>query len=115
VSLGVLLALLLGTVVPALTAIFTRLHASDRTKALLQGMLSAVAGALSGALLAPPPDVAHWLQIVECMVLSWVAAGAAFIAGWKPTGASDALAYRTARFGIGGVASPSADDAEEGG
>lgn len=104
-SLGTLLALLLGTVVPALTAVFTRLTASARTKALLNALLSAFAGALSGAFLSTPPTVARWLQIVECMLLAWVAAGAAFVAAWKPTGASRAIEVRTASFGVGGVAS----------
>lgn len=101
VSIGTLLALLLGTVVPALTALFTRMHASERVKSLCQAMLAAVAGALTGAILAPPPGVSVWLQTGECVLLAWIAAGAAFVAAWKPSGAAHAIAVKTPNFGIG--------------
>lgn len=100
-----LLALLLGTVVPALTAAFTRLHASANTKALANGMLAAVAGALSAGFLSPPKGFGEWEQIALCVLLAWVASGAAFVAAWHPTGASEAIGRRTASFGIGALRS----------
>lgn len=98
---GMLLALALGTVVPALTAVITKANASPRLKALLSAMLAALAGGLSGAYQQPPKALSQWEQIGLTILLAWVAAGVAYLTGWKPTGAARALARATARIGVG--------------
>ena len=101
-STSTLIALALGTIIPGLTAIVSRDVATAKLKALLTAMLSAFAGALNGALTSPPHGTAAWEQIAGSILLSWISAAAAYFFGWKPSGAADALARRTRRFGLGG-------------
>jgi hypothetical protein len=106
-----LLALILGTIIPAATALIAKQHASPKIKALLNAMLSAIAGGLSGAFLAPPHGIAQWEQIVYTVLLAWISAGAAYITGYVPTGAAAAISKATANFGIGPSTPPVAQQA----
>ena len=104
-----LLALALGTVIPGLTAVVTKANASPRLKALLSGMLAALAGGLAGAYQQPPKSLTQWEQIGLTILLAWVASGVAYLTGWKPSGAAGALERLTARFGFGPRPAPAGD------
>jgi hypothetical protein len=101
VTTAALVALLAGTVIPALTALFTKDTASNALKALMTAGLSVVAGAATTIATTPPQGVAQWEQLVGTTLVAWIAAAGAYSAGWKPSGAAPAISKRTARFGLG--------------
>ncbi len=107
-NLALLWSLAVGTVLPALTALVTKEKLSAALKSLVQALLAGVTGAVSGFVVTPPHGTAQWEQIAGAILVAWVTAGAAFIAGWVPTGAIVAIAARTARFGIGPATAPEA-------
>ena len=95
----ILLAALVGVVIPAVTAAATREQASDRTKALVTGLLSAVGGILTRAVISPPSTAHEWGQLGIGVLVCWAAAITSYLAAWKPTGASKAIAHRTRNIG----------------
>lgn len=100
-TLGVLIALLAGTVIPALTAAVTRETASARMKAAIAAVFSVSAGAVATVATTPPRGTSQWEQLVGTILLAWVASASAYSFGWKPTGAVKVIVRATAGFGIG--------------
>lgn len=103
---GGLWSLLIGTVLPALTALVTKEHATDRVKALLTALLSGVTGAVSGFLITPPQGMAQWEQVIGSIAVTWVTAFVTYAAGWKHTPVIAAIARWTRHFGFGGHPPP---------
>lgn len=95
-----LISVVIGIVIPGLTALITKEHASDRLKAFLTALLAAVTGGLNGALTALPHGWTQWEAILWQIFVAWVAAGVAYLTGWKPTGASNTVTKKTATFGL---------------
>jgi drug/metabolite transporter (DMT)-like permease len=100
VTIPVLVALLVGTVLPALTAVFTRKTASPRVKAIVTAAMSTLTGIILTASSSPPHGWHAWEELIVVSLLSWASASAAYWFGWKPTGAADKIATATSRFGI---------------
>lgn len=98
---SILWSLLVGTVLPGLTALVTREHASVRLKALLTAVMAAVTGGLSGFLTAPPHGWPQWEQVISSIAVAWITAVFTYLGAYKPTGLSSYLTRRTAGFGIG--------------
>lgn len=101
-----LIALMVGTVIPGVTALVTKNETSARVKAIVTAGLSAISGGLTAYLTTPPVGTSGWETFVGTILVTWIASAAAYFFGWKPTGAADALAKRTARFGVGSVPPP---------
>ena len=101
-------SLLVGTVLPGLTALVTHENASPRVKALLTAVLAGATGAVSGFLITPPHGWAQWQQVVSAIAVAWITAVISYLGGWKPTGAAGFVARKSARFGIGKHAPASA-------
>ena len=97
----VVIAAVAGLIIPGLTALVTREHASARVKALAAGLLGAVGGILTSAAISPPTTAHEWGQLGIGVLVCWIAAFTSYFAAWKPTGASDAIAHGTSRFGVG--------------
>ena len=99
-TLPVIIGLVIGIVLPGITTLVTRETASPRLKAFVAAAMSALAAAATTALTTPPHDVTGWEELIVVTLVSWVTAGGAYFLGWKPTGATKALARATAGFGI---------------
>lgn len=99
-SVGVLIALLVGTVLPALAEVITREATSYRVKAAITGVLSALTGAITTALFVAPQGTAQWEALLVTTVTSAAAAYVAYWTAWKPSGAAAKIARATASFGI---------------
>ena len=97
-----LITLLLGVVVPGLTALITKDTASVRLKALLSALLAAVAGGLTGYITTPPANVHQWETVLLGIGFAWITAGVAYLTGWKPTGAAAYIDRKTHKVGFGG-------------
>lgn len=106
-----LLALVLGTVIPAVTALITKAHLALRLRALLSAMLAAIASGLSGAYLSPPHGVGQWEQIVWTILLAWVAAAAAYVTGSPQQVVTQAVDRIAPNVGFGPKAPPEAPPA----
>ena len=100
-STATLIGLLVGTVIPGLTAMVTKDQASAKVKAVVTAGLAAVSGGLTAYLTSPPHGTAGWEQFIGTILVTWIASSAAYFFGWKPTGAAHVLAEHTASFGIG--------------
>lgn len=107
---GVLWSILVGTLLPALTAFVTRENATPKVKALLTALISGVTGAVSGFLITPPSGWSQWEQVIGTIAVTWAMAAVSYFFGWKPTGAAAAIARATASFGVGGRPAPPAAD-----
>jgi len=102
VTLSLALAVVVGVIIPGLTAVVTREHASDRLKGLMTGLLSGLSGGLLCAFTSPPVNVREWVLVLEVIGLTWVSAVVSYLLAWKPSGASKAVAAATSGFGVGG-------------
>ena len=103
-----LISVAIGVVIPGLVALVSREHASAALKAFLSALLTAVSGGLTGALAALPHGWHDWQAILWSIFVAWVAAAVSYFTGWKPSGASDRIAHKTANFGVGPRSAPPA-------
>lgn len=96
------LTFVVGSLIPALVALVTKARASDGTKAVVNALLSAIAGVLSLAILSGGTfDLEHALIAVA---LTWFSSVAAHFGLLKPagiTGSTGVIQARTRRVGIG--------------
>lgn len=101
IATPVLWALVIGTLIPALTDLLAKEAAPAWLKAVLNAGLAAISGALTGALNANTLNGSHWEQILLTIGLAWLASVASYFGLWKPTGLSDKLSRATPNVGIG--------------
>ncbi len=95
------LAFAAGVGVPILVGVVTRSNASSGFKAVLNFLLSAVAGALAVAIEAE--GVVDVGSVVLGIGSVWVVSVATYYGLLKPTGVSGAVQRSTASFGVGGT------------
>lgn len=93
------LAFLAGTVIPLLTALVTKLQASSRVKAIVNLVLSLLAGSV--AHLVAHDGQSNWMNLVTAMVAVYLASGVSYQNFWKPTGTSVAVQEKTSSVGLG--------------
>ena len=96
----VLWSFVIGTLIPLLTDLVTKDVAPAWLKTIVNLLLAAVSGGLSGALSAGTLNVAHWQQVLIGIAVAWVASIVSFYGILKPTGLSDKLQKATGKFGI---------------
>lgn len=96
------LTFVVATLIPVLTALVTKAHASPGVKAVVTALLSAVAGAASVAIAGEGAiDVGH---VAISIGVAWITAVSTHFGLLKPvgvTGAEGAVAQSTRRIGIG--------------
>ena len=88
-----------GSLVPLLVAVFSKIHASSSLKATLNLGLSILAGATSSLLLTDGESTA--LGIATSAITVYLASGVTYQNLWKPTAVAPALAEHTSGFGFG--------------
>lgn len=93
------LAFVIGSVVPLVTAVAARLKASSPVKALLNLVLC-IAGGVLAAFQANPGGLT-WLQIAQAVIATYLASGVTYSHLWKPTGVAPAIQRATRSVGIG--------------
>lgn len=92
-------AFIVGTVMPLLTAVLTKLSASSGIKAIVNLALSAGAGVL--ALFTASGGKTTWYEIVGAVVAAYLASGVSYQNLWKPLKVAPALQESTQGFGVG--------------
>ena len=94
-------AVIIGTLIPAVTEIVTKSKLSGQVRTLIAGGLSAVGGALSGALSNGELNGAHWQLVLATTLAAFGATVIADVGAWQPSGASKAIRAATSNVGIG--------------
>lgn len=102
-SSGVLIALIVGTIIPAVTAAVTKFASNVKTKALVAAGLSVITGIVTTILVTPPEGDAQWEQLIGYMLITWIASSGAYIAAWKPSHVAAEINEHTASFGFGPI------------
>jgi hypothetical protein len=97
-----LITMIVGLVIPALVVLVTKESMPPRVRALLTLFLTTTAGVLTGLASSPPSTLSQWEHVAVNIVLTWVAAAAAEVAGTHG-GASSLHAWLDRRFGKHGV------------
>lgn len=92
------LAVISGAIIPILTGIATKLGTSSGVKAVVNFLLSAVAGALSVVL--AQGGALDWKQFAIAIGMTWVVSSATYFGLYKPTGTTDKVQESTAGFGV---------------
>lgn len=96
-----LLSLLAGSVIPLLVAVFTKMNASSKTKAVVNLILSLAAGFVTWAL--EHNGRFTWYELVSAMALVYLSSGVTYQNFWKPTAVAPTVQYKTQAFGVGGT------------
>lgn len=100
------LAFLSGSVVPLLTALATKLNASGRLKAIVNLVLSVIAGVV--AYLVGVDGETSVVGLLSATISTYLASGVTYQNLWKPTGTAPALQEATANSGLGSSSEPPA-------
>jgi hypothetical protein len=93
------LALVVGTVLPLVVGLITKLEAPSWLKALVLAFLAGVAGYLTNVA-SVTGQVEFW-PVVGAGLLAAVAAWGSYQSLWKPTKVAPKVQESTPRFGIG--------------
>ena len=99
-SIGVIVAMAIGTIFPALTEIVTRETTPLLTRALVMSTLSVITGVFTTLRVAYPTGTTEWEEFLTTTVISLAASTATYYWAWKPSGALKRIARATSRFGI---------------
>lgn len=73
-----------GSLVPLVVALLTKLHAAPWLKAVVNGLLAAVVGAIAVVVQAPD-HMQRWQDFVVAIALAWVVSTASYFGLYKPT------------------------------
>lgn len=90
-------SLLIGTVIPLLVGLLTKLNASSGVKAVVNALLAALAGFLTEA----GSDEFVLGSAIVTVLLTWAVSVATYYGLYKPTGTSQAVQRSTRNFGVG--------------
>jgi len=93
------LAIVAGTFIPIVVALVTKWKTSSGVKAVVNGLLAAVAGAVAVATQAN--GVVNVRNTVGAIALAWLTSVATYYGLWKPTGIANAVGEKTQNVGIG--------------
>ena len=94
-----LLNFVLGSLIPLVTAIFTKVNASSRVKSVFNAIVSIATGA--GGYLLLNDGRATLVALATYSITAFLASGVAYQNVWKPTGAAPALQAKTPALGVG--------------
>jgi uncharacterized membrane protein len=96
----VIVTILIGTVLPLLVGLVTKLDASSNVKKISLITISAVQGVIVNATLIDGTALIS-SEMLLFAALAWVAALGSYFKVLKPTGVAPAVQNRTANIGIG--------------
>lgn len=94
-------SILVGTVLPILVGLVTKLNASSALKSILLLTFAAVEGLIVNATVTDGSAVFSW-HTVAVAGIGWVTAVASYYGLLKPTGVSPVVNDKTAHLGVGG-------------
>lgn len=94
-----LLTFVLGSLVPLLTAVLTKVRASSGVKAIVNVLLSVVTGTASYWLLHDGKSTL--VGLATAAITAYLASGVTYEHLWKPTNVAPSLHKNTAEFGVG--------------
>jgi hypothetical protein len=93
------LSLAVGSVIPLLVGLVSKATLAKPIKAILNGLLSAIAGAAATALASG--GSVQWQSYVITIITTWIASIATYYGFWKPSGVTPTISEATSHFGIG--------------
>lgn len=93
------LNLISGAVIPLLVGLVTKKVASQGLKAVLNALLSTLAGAVSVAIAASGTIVVG--EVITSMITTFIASTALYYGVWKPTGVAGTVADIAPERGLG--------------
>ena len=96
----VLLNFLVGSLIPLLTALFTKVNASSGLKSTVNLVLSLVTGTAGYLLLHD--GAATVVALATHAITAYLGSGVSYQNLWKPTGVAPAIQASTADVGVGG-------------
>lgn len=99
-NLSTLIALLVGTVLPLVTATITKDTLNPKLKALVLILLASITGVLTSVLGALPTSLSGWEHVLLNILAAFIAAAAADFKAWDPFGTTAAVHKATSRFGL---------------
>lgn len=100
-SAGTLITMAVGVLIPPLIALVTRAAWPEKFKVLLTLLLTTISAAVTSVVVWPTTGNGWW-QLGINIVFTFLAAAAADVAGWIPSGVSKVLHAKTDRhFGLG--------------
>lgn len=105
-TLSTLITMLIGVGIPAIIALITKQRLNAKVKVLLTLFFTTVSGVLTSLLGAVPNSLTAWEHVLLNILMTYLAAAAADVAGWIPTGAKKAIEDGTRDFGIGPKTDP---------
>lgn len=100
-SLSTIITMLIGLLLPMLITLVTKERLPAHIKVLILLLLSTVSGVTSSLVGSVPVTLTGWGHVALNILMTFVAAAAAQIAAWEPSGALKAVEGRTAKYGIG--------------
>lgn len=104
-----MVSMIVGLVIPLAVGLLSKIDASSGLKAVLNALLSAVAGAL--AAFSQDGFFASDLQTVLSAILTtWVVSVATYYGVWKPTGVAGTVIDKTRNFGLSSPPMVETDD-----
>ena len=95
------ISFLCGIVIPLIVGVLTKINASDGLKAVVNALLSALAGALATFTQTGLTSDVDWKTLVISILSVWVVSVATYYGIWKPTGVAGTVNVKTGNFGIG--------------
>jgi hypothetical protein len=95
------ISLLCGVVIPLLVGLLAKINASDGLKAVINALLSALAGTLATFTQTGLGAGVDWKTLVISILSVWVVSVATYYGVYKPTGVAGSLAAATPKFGFG--------------
>ncbi len=100
------LTLLSGAVLPLLISVFVKANVASNVKVAANVILSMAAGGL--AFLITNDGSAQWQELVNAMILAYLASNVSYLGTYKPTGLTESINDKTANLGIGTRRAPEA-------
>lgn len=95
------ISFLCGVLIPLLVGVLTKVNASSGLKAVVNALLSALAGALAAFTQTGLTGDVDWKTLILSMLSTWIVSVATYYGIWKPTGVAGTVNVKTGRFGVG--------------
>lgn len=95
------ISFLCGVLIPLVVGVLTKVNASAGLKAVVNALLSALAGALATFTQTGLTSDVDWKTLVISVLSVWIVSVATYYGIWKPTGVAGTVNVKTGRFGVG--------------
>ena len=95
------ISFLCGVLIPLIVGVLTKVNASAGLKAVVNALLSALAGAFATFSQTGLTSDVDWKTLVISVLSVWIVSVATYYGIWKPTGVAGTVGVKTGRFGVG--------------